>query len=84
MNGYGRNQRVQSDRSGNPYVIKRAKQKTDRKTGELLPVFVGYVEMNGQLLQIEVSNNNKDYNDGKDSKWLKVKKLKRRSGTSRF
>lgn len=76
------NQRVSTDRYGNPYVLKRMKAKVDRKSGEHLPVFVGYVEIGGNTYQVEVSNNNKEYNDGKESKWMKVRKMQPRRKSS--
>jgi len=75
-------QNVRTDRFGNANVLIRLKQKKDKKSGAILPIYQGYVELGNKLYKIEVSPSNKQYADGIDSRWCKVTAQVKRQGAS--
>ena len=84
-NNNGSRQNVRNNRFGDPEVLTSLKQKVDKKSGDLLPIYKGYVEINGSLFSIEVSNCNKENADGIERKWCKVtKKVKRSNSQQKF
>jgi len=67
--------RISTDRFGNAYQLKFAAQVSNKKSGELLPIYKTYVELGGKLYMIEVSNAEKLKTiKGVDTagKWVKV------------
>lgn len=75
-------QRVSQDRFGNDYVLKKATE-IRTKDGEIIPVFKGYVELQGQLFKFEISEKKDPSRDGRNQKWVKFTHMKRRTQTNR-
>lgn len=73
-------QRVSTDRFGNPFVLKTAKEVVNKKTGEIVEnCFKTYIEIEGKLLKIEISPRTKEMKDGANGVWVKVTKQKKQS-----
>lgn len=83
---YGNNApRISVDRFNNPYQLKTLVQKTDKKTGELVDAYAGYVELGGKLYKVEVSNREKEMtgkNEGKAGMWFKITHVKKNARPS--
>jgi hypothetical protein len=75
-------QRVSTDRFGNPYVLKTAYQVENRKTGEIVNSFKTYFEIGSQLYKVEISERLKESKNGKNGMWVKFTKVKKQSATN--
>ncbi|MBI1836844.1 MAG: hypothetical protein HYR91_06215 [Flavobacteriia bacterium] len=74
-----------TDKFGNPTSLTALTQVVDKKSGELLPIFKGYFESNGQLYKLELSNSNKESKSGLPQKWCKITKVKKKAvSTGKF
>ena len=68
---YNRQPNIKTDRFGNAYQLKLAKQVTNRKTGEQVDAYATYVELGGKLYAIEICQANA--NDKREGGlWVKV------------
>lgn len=67
--------RVTPDRFGNPTMLLTAYQKTDKRTGNKLPIYKCTVELKNDLYKIEISHRNKETKSGDDAMWVKITKL---------
>lgn len=80
-NGNRSNVRVQSDRFGNLYQLKLAKQVVSRKTGEEVDAHKCYVELGGKLYEISICQANAtDKRDG--GLWVKITRKEKQKQTS--
>lgn len=86
MAGQRYEQRVSTDRFGNPSVLKFAADVFNRKSGEIVQgVGKTYVELGNQLYKVEVSRAQKvkqtKYGD-REGFWVKITKCSKRSASS--
>lgn len=66
---------IKNDRFGNPFQLKTAMEKIDKKTGEIVSdCFQTYVELGKQLYKIEISPRVKETKTGGNAVWVKVTK----------
>ena len=76
MAAYGNNNRqpnIQTDRFGNPFQLKLAKQVINRKTGEEVNAHKCFVELGGKLYEISICEANAtDKREG--GLWVKITK----------
>ena len=69
---------IKTDRFGNPYQLKLAKQVTNRRTGEEVNAFKTYVELGGKLYAIEICEAHAtDTREG--GMWVKVTRKNRQN-----
>ena len=69
---------VRTDRFGNPNILKFAKEVTNKKTGEVMPIYKTYIEIGSTMVKVEVSHANKESKDGKRGMWVKFTKMSKR------
>lgn len=67
-------QQVRTNRFGEAEVLTACTAKIDKKSGEVLPIFKGYIEIKGDLYKFEISNANTPAKDGRPRMWLKATK----------
>lgn len=72
-------QRTNTDRFGNAYVLVKATEVIDKKTGAILPIWKGYFEMDGKLIKFELSNKTTQSKDGRNQMWAKFTKQSKRT-----
>ena len=65
--------RISTDRFGNERQIIRLKEVVDKKTGQIIPeVYQGYFQVGKKVMKVRVTHNNKEYPDGRNSKWMEI------------
>lgn len=75
-NGFGyRQSPTQSnqrfDKFGNQTELVALTQVVDKKSGSILPIWKGYIEVNGNLIKLEVSEKKSLSKDGRNQMWCK-------------
>jgi hypothetical protein len=66
---------ARSDRFGNPSILKLLKPVVNKKTGDVMPIFRGHVEIGNCLYRVDVSTSQKA---GREGMWCKVTKMVKR------
>lgn len=84
QNNNNRTPYIKNDRFGNPFQLKTAMEKTDKKTGEVITdCFQTFVELGKQLYKIEISPRVKETKSGGNAVWVKVtKSVQQKQNTS--
>jgi hypothetical protein len=63
---------VRTDRFGNPSLLKLAKPVTNKKTGDVMPIYRAFAQIGNVLYRIDISDSLKAERPGK---WVKITKL---------
>jgi len=84
FNNNNRQNRVNTDKFGNPNILFTATQVVSKKTGQAYEIYKGFFEQNGQLFKVEISERQKETKSGLPAKWVKVTKMRKQQQNQRF
>jgi hypothetical protein len=65
-------QRVTTNRFNEQEILKTAIAVVNKKTGQIMPIFMTYFEIGTQLYKLELSPRNKPTKDGRAAMWCKI------------
>jgi len=71
---------IRQDRFGNASMLKLAKPVTNRKTGEVMPIWKTYFQDGSKLIKVEISESKKADREGMWVKFTKVNQQRRNTG----
>lgn len=78
------NPQPRADKYGNEYVLLSAINKTDKKTGEELPIAIASMEIKKPgKFRFEISKRNKEHSSGKGGVWIKIVRVTNRNNQQR-